>query len=295
VRWLRWIGRPAPGPGGDVFIDGVLLDVTEHRQALDELDRRNRDLVSLCRISEIALKSPSLDAGLRGIVDELGRLTGFDTASVDLYDEDRQLIDLRAFKRFDTGRFEPGLRVPIWKTLAGEVVRTGRIVIERRCLDRDEPHLTLIRQVGHQTFFGVPIRVGQRVIGCFGLTAADDIEIDTQLVELASSWADYIASFIASQGAKDIPAVLGPARHSEAFEAAFASLTARQRDVLAELARGRSNKEIAAVLGLQEATVKIHVRAILKALGAANRTRAAMIANAVEATQRARRRRSKGP
>lgn len=51
-------------------------------------------------------------------------------------------------------------------------------------------------------------------------------------------------------------------------------LTGRQAQVLALLARGLSNREIAAHLELSEGTVKIHVTAILKALGVASRTQA---------------------
>ena len=51
-------------------------------------------------------------------------------------------------------------------------------------------------------------------------------------------------------------------------------LTRRQQEVLELLSLGRSNKEIAQSLGLAEGTVKIHVSAILKALGVANRTEA---------------------
>jgi DNA-binding NarL/FixJ family response regulator len=55
-------------------------------------------------------------------------------------------------------------------------------------------------------------------------------------------------------------------------------LTRRQRDVLALIGHGKSNKEIADSLGLAEGTVKIHVTAILKALKASNRTQAAIAA-----------------
>lgn len=51
-------------------------------------------------------------------------------------------------------------------------------------------------------------------------------------------------------------------------------LTERQAQVLALLTRGLSNREIAAQLDLAEGTVKIHVTAILKALGVASRTQA---------------------
>jgi DNA-binding NarL/FixJ family response regulator len=53
-------------------------------------------------------------------------------------------------------------------------------------------------------------------------------------------------------------------------------LTARERQVLAELGRGRSNREIARTLSLSEKTVKTHVSAILSKLGVQDRTQAAL-------------------
>lgn len=57
-----------------------------------------------------------------------------------------------------------------------------------------------------------------------------------------------------------------------------ADLTERQREVLALLARGLVNKEIARTLGLAEATVKMHITAIMKLLGVSNRTQAVLAA-----------------
>ncbi len=56
------------------------------------------------------------------------------------------------------------------------------------------------------------------------------------------------------------------------------ALTRREREVLAELAKGRSNREIARALGVSEKTVKAHVSAVLAKLGAQDRTQAALIA-----------------
>jgi NarL family two-component system response regulator LiaR len=55
-------------------------------------------------------------------------------------------------------------------------------------------------------------------------------------------------------------------------------LTAREREVLALLATGRSNKQIAAALQLREATVKGYVSAILLKLDVEDRTQAALLA-----------------
>ena len=57
-----------------------------------------------------------------------------------------------------------------------------------------------------------------------------------------------------------------------------ATLTTRQREVLELLTKGKSNKQIARELDLSDNTVKIHVAAILRALGVENRTQAAIVA-----------------
>jgi two-component system nitrate/nitrite response regulator NarL len=61
---------------------------------------------------------------------------------------------------------------------------------------------------------------------------------------------------------------------SEGFEAS--GLSQREGEILTWLARGAPNKEIARQLDITEATVKVHLKAILRKIGACNRTQAAI-------------------
>lgn len=87
-----------------------------------------------------------------------------------------------------------------------------------------------------------------------------------------------------SQGAPEAatlvetPTPAGTAQPPEAANGA-APLSPREEDVLREIARGASNKEIARTLDIAETTVKIHVQHILRKLGLSSRVQAAVFAS----------------
>ena len=72
--------------------------------------------------------------------------------------------------------------------------------------------------------------------------------------------------------------VLQASQQTRRTSAALGELTPRERDILTELARGASNKDIAGALGISERTVKHHMTNVLQKLHLKNRVEAALFA-----------------
>jgi DNA-binding NarL/FixJ family response regulator len=75
-----------------------------------------------------------------------------------------------------------------------------------------------------------------------------------------------------------VRAMLRDARENPHETEALARLTPRERDVLRQIAKAQSNKEIGRDLQLTEGTVKSYVRSIFEKLNVSDRTQAALIA-----------------
>ena len=79
-------------------------------------------------------------------------------------------------------------------------------------------------------------------------------------------------------GERYFPFEFGTSETSPDPSGAFANLSDREMQTLEQLCIGLSNKEIARNLGVQEVTVKLHVKNVLAKLGVSNRTQAALLA-----------------
>jgi DNA-binding NarL/FixJ family response regulator len=99
---------------------------------------------------------------------------------------------------------------------------------------------------------------------------------DADAEEVASAIRDAFAGEVHLDPA--VARLLAQRMRSRKVEEPVEPLTAREKEVLAQLARGASNKEIAYQLSITERTARTHVSNILGKLGLASRTQAALYA-----------------
>jgi NarL family two-component system response regulator LiaR len=94
----------------------------------------------------------------------------------------------------------------------------------------------------------------------------------------AEKLADAIRAAARGRGTLDSGAVQMLVQAANQPQSPGHDLTDRERDVLALLAKGKTNKQIAKLLSLSPGTVRIYVSEILSKLGVSNRTEAAALA-----------------
>lgn len=117
-------------------------------------------------------------------------------------------------------------------------------------------------------------------VRCIVLSAADDDEARTASAS-AGAAAFLLEDLAASELIDAVRRVgsghpLSATLHAASTVPPGDALPRRQREVLALVARGLSNRAIAAELGVAEKTVKNHLTGIMRTLGVTSRTQAAL-------------------
>lgn len=111
--------------------------------------------------------------------------------------------------------------------------------------------------------------------------AAGVVQLSPEVTQILLGQNRSTAAHTDQPAGRDGPADTGEtgARNPASPDSGLADLTDRERQVLALVARGMSNREIGRELHLSAGTVKNHVSAILRTLGISDRTQAAVIAS----------------
>ena len=162
-----------------------------------------------------------------------------------------------------------GLRVEAFESAESFLARLDREMRGCLVLDVNLPGLDgleLQRQLA----------VGGHHLPIVFLTGVGDIPMSVQAIKGGA--ADFLTKPVASEALlRAVRAAIEsdlPARQAreerDRWERRLATLTAREREVLAEVLKGRLNKQIAADLGIVEQTVKFHRARILERLQVRN-------------------------
>ncbi len=249
VRYTQASYVPDVGEDGEVQgFFALVIDITERRRIEEEVEQSRERLAEAERVARLG--SWEWDIVTRRITCSEGffAIYGADPEEVDdnftpgeskyVYPEDRERVEREIDQTIETG-------APM--DFEYRIVRPDGHV--RRLHTRAE----LIADTD-----GKPLRITGAVQDVTELRAAAEVLNQT-------------ASDLGRRGAE----LHGfPSRSGPAAEELPKLLTARQIEILALVAEGFNNSEIASRLYLGESTVKWHIRKILRALGVANRAQA---------------------
>ena len=160
-----------------------------------------------------------------------------------------------------------------------------RLILLTNCLYGDERASSDLIETLHQTFPDAPIAILADTDSGIAFRVACALGVQAYITtNLEPAVALKALSFVLAGGQCFPPASPWDERLSpEAVSGAHARisggpLTARQLEIREALQQGDSNKVIARKLNISEATVKLHVRHIMRKLGVNNRTQVALSA-----------------
>ena len=166
--------------------------------------------------------------------------------------------------------------------LLAELVRTHiRVPVIVLSAEHETETITRALQIGAVGF--VPkTSINKVLISAIRLVLAGGIYVPPEAVLQGRSASRSEAAAVHSDSAGEAQAAVAPdERGHHRSNRPLAALTERQWEVLWLLLEGLSNKQICRALDLAEATVKVHVRAILRELGARSRAEAIVVAGRI--------------
>jgi PAS domain S-box-containing protein len=189
-------------PGQVLGVVAIARDITRRLRSREALEKRNRELLTFHRLSEIFLAGRSPEDSYREITSELRAATGFPIASIALLDEARGTLVVHETGR-EQGDQPRTLEYPIDATLSGIVLRTGKPLIQKHLLDHVQYRKLIVSWAPAQTFLGFPLRVGGTIIGSLNLAHTEDLEVGEQTIRWVESLANYVAALTARKRSEE--------------------------------------------------------------------------------------------
>jgi PAS domain S-box-containing protein len=210
-RLISWRINETRDEGGITGLVLVGIDVTEQKQMEQRLSLRNEELLSLRRISEIIMRTTSVEEVFQAVSEEVASAAGYPFVAVEQYDAERQKMVFRGVKSLIP--VPPNMEVLLSETLSGVAIRTGHLLVERSAAKRPEYANGFLRKLGISTYICVPINVNQRVFGALTLGHTEAADVSDQLEHYGVAVANLLALFVRLRDPDEVrPGNRGPVR-----------------------------------------------------------------------------------
>jgi GAF domain-containing protein len=185
--------------------------------------RRQEEQEALLRATHFLMSGLDLQTILKRIVAEAAQISGSPHVKVLLVDREAGILRLMAIH--GTTAMTPGFTLPLGTGRSGIVAATGQPIYSPNSVD--DPHNALFadrdRELGIQTYLGLPIKHGDEVLGVLTFNTVEPREYSPEELTLLTSFADQAA--IAIENARLYQAAQAELAERTLTEAALAART----------------------------------------------------------------------
>jgi signal transduction histidine kinase len=165
----------------------------ENAYLLEEARQKSLHLEALIKMNRDVASLLNRDVLLPRIANEARKFLNVDGASFRLVDGGWLLRAGYAGEE-DLSALTPAM--PLGQSISGEIVKENRVIAIRNVLEDRliiEEHRRILSQAGYRSFLGVPLRLGQSVIGTINLYSKQEREFRPEEIQLITAFADQAA------------------------------------------------------------------------------------------------------
>ena len=178
-------------------------EVAERGRVEEELRLRNRELLTLHKISEISLQPHTLAEAFQSIVDVISKATKFPDVSIELYDRKFNGAAHSRTKGVPVPSNGDSRRVPMEDTFCHAIVR-NRGPMGKVPATNGSGRARKLKRHKMETIIPVPMIMGETVVGVLTLAHPEKIDLKGRLPKWAATLANYLATLTDRMRAEEV-------------------------------------------------------------------------------------------
>lgn len=166
------MGKPA-------LLRGIVMDITERKQAESQINRRNEELSALNHLGRQVSQSIVLQNVVAGAVEELLRTVQTDVVFIFLREQDR-LIQVGIGPEGVNELLDPIQEHRVGECICGMAVSEGRPLYSKNIYKDERCTWEYCKKAGLHSFAALPLLAGKDVIGVIGLASLAERDFEQQ-------------------------------------------------------------------------------------------------------------------